>query len=158
MGGTSTDVSLIEGGRPKLAGEMEVHGYPLKTPSLDIHTVGAGGGSIAYVDRGGLLKVGPRSAGAHPGPVCYGLGNDEPTVTDANVVLQTLNPTHLLGGRMAVRQDLAHAAIERLAARLKLDAMATAQGIISVVTANMARAIRVISVQRGHDPRDYTLV
>ncbi len=125
---------------------------------LDIHTVGAGGGSIAYVDSGGLLKVGPRSAGADPGPVCYGRGNAEPTVTDANVVLQTLNPMHLLGGRMAVRQDLARAAIERLAAQLGLDAMATAQGIISVVTANMARAIRVISVQRGHDPRDYTLV
>ena len=87
MGGTSTDVSLIEDGRPKLAGEMEVHGYPLKTPMLDIHTVGAGGGSIAFIDGGGLLKVGPRSAGAAPGPVCYGLGNEEPTVTDANVVL-----------------------------------------------------------------------
>ena len=125
---------------------------------LDIHTVGAGGGSIAYIDSGGLLKVGPRSAGADPGPVCYGRGNDEPTVTDANVVLQTLNPTHLLGGRMPVRQDLAQAAIARLAERLGMDVMATAQGILSVVTANMARAIRVISVQRGHDPRDYTLV
>jgi N-methylhydantoinase A len=125
---------------------------------LDIDTVGAGGGSIAYVDSGGLLKVGPRSAGAAPGPVCYGLGNTEPTVTDANVLLQTLNPTHLLGGRMAVRQDLAAAAIGRLAERLGMTPMATAQGIIAVVTANMARAIRVISVQRGHDPRDYTLM
>ena len=141
------------------AGERGVvHGYPIKAPMLDIHTVGAGGGSIAFVDSGGLLKVGPRSAGADPGPVCYARGNSEPTVTDANVVLQTLNPTHLLGGRMAVRQDLARTAIERLAASLGMDAMATAQGIVSVVTANMARAIRVISVQRGHDPRDYTLV
>ncbi|MGH7154594.1 MAG: hydantoinase/oxoprolinase family protein, partial [Acetobacteraceae bacterium] len=120
--------------------------------------MGAGGGSIAFVDSGGLLKVGPRSAGATPGPVCYGIGGAEPTVTDANVVLQTLNPLHLLGGRMAVRQDLAREAIGRLAARLGMDLMATAQGIVSVVTANMARAIRVISVQRGHDPRDYTLV
>jgi N-methylhydantoinase A len=158
MGGTSTDVSLIEDARPKLAGEMEVHGYPLKTPALDIHTVGAGGGSIAYVDAGGLLKVGPRSAGAAPGPVCYGLGNDEPTVTDANVVLRTLNPTHLLGGRMRIDRGRAEAAIARLAKTLGLDVMATAQGIVSVVTANMAKAIRVISVQRGHDPREYTLV
>jgi N-methylhydantoinase A len=158
MGGTSTDVALIEDGRPKLAGELDVHGYPLKTPALDIHTVGAGGGSIAFVDAGGLLKVGPRSAGAVPGPVCYGLGNEEPTVTDANVVLQTLNPTHLLGGRMPIDRARADAAIARLAKTLGLDATATAQGIVSVVTATMAKAIRVISVQRGHDPRDYTLV
>ena len=158
MGGTSTDVALIENGRPKLAGEMEVHGYPLKTPMLDIHTVGAGGGSIAYIDAGGHLKVGPRSAGSVPGPACYGLGNSEPTVTDANVVLQTLNPQYLLGGRMAVDQAKSKAAISLLAKRLGLDPMETAQGIISVVTANMAKAIRVISVQRGHDPRDYALV
>jgi N-methylhydantoinase A len=158
MGGTSTDVSLIVDGRPKLAGEMEVHGYPLKAPALDIHTVGAGGGSIAFVDSGGLLKVGPRSAGAAPGPVCYGLGNEEPTVTDANVVLGTLNPEHLLGGRMKIDRARAEAAIERLGARLGLDVMTTAQGIVSIVTANMARAIRVISVQRGHDPREYALV
>jgi N-methylhydantoinase A len=158
MGGTSTDVALLQGGACRMASEAVVHGYPIKAPMLDIHTVGAGGGSIAFIDSGGLLKVGPRSAGADPGPVCYGLGNTEPTVTDANVVLQTLNPTHLLGGRMQVRQDLAGAAIERLAATLGMAKMATAQGIISVVTANMARAIRVISVQRGHDPRDYTLV
>ena len=158
MGGTSTDVALLTGGRCRLASEAVVHGYPIKAPMLDIHTVGAGGGSIAYVDSGGLLKVGPRSAGADPGPVCYGKGNTQATVTDANVVLQTLNPEYLLGGRMVVRQDLARAAIGRLAARLGMDVMATAQGIVSVVTANMARAIRVISVQRGHDPRDYTLM
>ncbi|HWB47696.1 MAG TPA: hydantoinase/oxoprolinase family protein [Stellaceae bacterium] len=158
MGGTSTDVALMQGGEARLAREAVVHGYPIKAPMLDIHTVGAGGGSIAYVDNGGLLKVGPRSAGADPGPACYGRGNDEPTVTDANVVLQTLNPRELLGGRMTIRRELAAAAIDRLAAALGMDPMATAQGIISVVTANMARAIRVISVQRGHDPRDYTLV
>jgi len=158
MGGTSTDVALLAGGACKLASEAVVHGYPIKAPMLDIHTVGAGGGSIAYVDNGGLLKVGPRSAGADPGPVCYARGATEPTVTDANVVLQTLNPAYLLGGRMAVWPDLARAAIDRLAVTLGMDAMATAQGIVSVVTANMARAIRVISVQRGYDPRDYTLV
>ena len=157
MGGTSTDVALLQGGACRLSSEAIVHGYPIKAPMLDIHTVGAGGGSIAHVDSGGLLKVGPRSCGAAPGPVCYGRGNEEAAVTDANVVLQTLNPAHLLGGRMAVRQDLARAAIGRLAGQLGLGVMETAQGIVSVVTANMARAIRVVSVQRGHDPRDYTL-
>src|SRR5215469_10574611 len=158
MGGTSTDVALLQVGEARLAREAVVHGYPIKAPMLDIHTVGAGGGSIAFVDSGGLLKVGPRSAGADPGPACYGRGNDEPTVTDANVVLRTLNPDYILGGRMPVHQDLAMAAINRLTAKLGMDAMAAANGIIAVVTANMARAIRVISVQRGHDPRDYTLV
>jgi len=158
MGGTSTDVALLQNGEVRLAAEATVHGYPLKAPMLDIHTVGAGGGSIAYVDSGGLLKVGPQSAGADPGPVCYGRGGTEPTVADANIVLQTLNPTHLLGGRMPVRQDLAKEAIGRLAKALDLSPTQTAQGIIAVVTANMARAIRVISVQRGHDPRDYTLM
>lgn len=158
MGGTSTDVALLQGGRCRLAAEATVHGYPIKAPMLDIHTVGAGGGSIAYIDSGGLLKVGPRSAGADPGPACYDKGNPEPAVTDANVVLQTLNPQHLLGGRMKIRRDLAEQAIAHLAAKLGLGVPQTAQGILSVVTANMARAIRVISVQRGHDPRDYTLM
>lgn len=158
MGGTSTDVALLNGGVCKLTSEAIVHGYPIKAPMLDIHTVGAGGGSIAYIDSGGLLKVGPRSCGADPGPVCYDRGNAEPATTDANVVLQTLNPEYLLGGRMRVRQDLAKQAIGRLADQLGLGLMETAQGILSVVTANMARAIRVISVQRGYDPRDYTLM
>jgi N-methylhydantoinase A len=158
MGGTSTDVALLENGVCRLSSEAMVHGYPIKAPMLDIHTVGAGGGSIATVDSGGLLKVGPASAGADPGPACYGLGSAEATVTDANVVLGTLNQQALLGGRMPIRHDLSLAAIERLALRLGLDTMRTAQGIISVVTANMARAIRVISVQRGYDPRDYTLL
>jgi N-methylhydantoinase A len=158
MGGTSTDVALLSNGQCRMAGEAVVHGYPIKTPMLDIHTVGAGGGSIAFIDNGGLLKVGPRSAGADPGPACYGGGNTEATVTDANVVLGTLNPDYLLGGRMPVRRDLARDAIARLADRLGMDVMGTAHGIVSVVTANMARAIRVISVQRGYDPRDHTLV
>jgi N-methylhydantoinase A len=158
MGGTSTDVALLQGGQCRLTSEAVVHGYPIKAPMLDIHTVGAGGGSIAHVDAGGLLKVGPRSCGAFPGPVCYDKGSTEPATTDANVVLQTLNPTHLLGGRMPIRQDLSKASIQRLADQLGLGVMETAQGILSVVTANMARAIRVISVQRGHDPRDFTLM
>ncbi|WP_137176471.1 hydantoinase/oxoprolinase family protein [Roseomonas sp. AR75] len=158
MGGTSTDVSLINGGRAVMATEAEVHGHALKVSMLDIHTVGAGGGSIARVDAGGHLKVGPASAGADPGPVCYGLGNEEPTVTDANVVLGIQNPTHLLGGRMSIDRAAAERAIARLADRLGLDTMRTAQGILSVVTANMAKAIRVISVERGHDPRDYVLM
>lgn len=158
VGGTSSDVALLQGGVCKLTGEASVHGYPIKAPMLDIHTVGAGGGSIAYVDSGGLLKVGPRSAGADPGPVCYGRGNTEATVTDANVVLQTLNPVEILGGRMKVRRDLAVEAVQRLADKLGLGLMETAQGILSVLNANMAKAIRVISVQRGHDPRDYALM
>ncbi|UXS53059.1 hydantoinase/oxoprolinase family protein [Agrobacterium tumefaciens] len=158
VGGTSSDVALLQGGVCKLTGEANVHGYPIKAPMLDIHTVGAGGGSIAFVDSGGLLKVGPRSAGADPGPACYGRGNTEATVTDANIVLQTLNPIEILGGRMKVRRDLAVEAVQLLADKLGLSLMETAQGIISVLTANMAKAIRLISVQRGHDPRDYALM
>lgn len=158
MGGTSSDVALLTDGSCRMVAEAEVHGYPLNTPMLDIHTVGAGGGSIAYVDNGGLLKVGPRSAGAHPGPACYGLGTLEPTVTDANVVLQTQNPTALLNGQMPIDRGLSVAAIERLAQQLGLGVMETADGILDIVTANTAKAIRLISVQRGHDPRDYAMV
>ena len=158
MGGTSTDVALLKDGVCRLTGEAEVHGYPVKAPMLDIHTVGAGGGSLAYRDNGGLLKVGPQSCGAFPGPVCYDQGNLTPSTTDANVVLQTLNPLFLLGGRMAIRRDLALERIQILADELGMDVMETAQGILSVVTANMARAVRVISVQKGHDPRDYALM
>jgi len=158
MGGTSTDVSLIQDGQPSITSETDVEGYPVKTPMLDIRAVGAGGGSIAWIDSGGHLKVGPQSAGADPGPVCYGLGNTDPTVTDANVVLGTLHPTHLLGGRMPIDKAAAEAAVGRLAAGIGLDTVTTAQGVIRVVVANMARAIRVISVQRGYDPRDFTLV
>jgi N-methylhydantoinase A len=158
MGGTSSDVALLTDGECRIVNEAEVHGYPIKSPMLDIHTVGAGGGSIAYVDSGGLLKVGPRSAGAYPGPACYGNGNLEPTVTDANVLLQTLGPDYLLGGRMKIHPRLSRDAVESVAAKLGLDTLKAAEGILEIVTANMAKAIRVISVQRGYDPRDYTLV
>ena len=158
MGGTSTDVSLVENGMPRTTTEAEVHGYPIKRPMIDIHTVGAGGGSIAHGDPGGFLKVGPRSAGADPGPVCYGLGNEEPTVTDANVAMGVLNGEALLGGRMEIDRKASLAAIEYMGAQLGLGREETAAGVIRVVTANMARAIRLISVQRGHDPRDYCLM
>ena len=158
MGGTSTDVALLSGGICKLVGEAVVHGYPIKAPMLDIHTVGAGGGSIVHVDSGGLMKVGPRSAGAFPGPACYGHGSTEPTVTDANVLLQTLNPEYLLRGRMRVHRELAAAAVRSVADQVGMEVEHAADGILDIVTASMAKAIRVISVQRGHDPRDYALV
>lgn len=158
MGGTSTDVALMHKGICGLSGQASVHGYPLKVPMLDIHTVGAGGGSIAYVDNGGLMKVGPESAGAFPGPICYGNGNTNPTVTDANLVLQILNPDRFLDGRMQLQRGKSVAAIEALANRLNVDVMEAAQGIISVATSNMAKAIRVISVQKGYDPRDYLMM
>ncbi|MEU4895657.1 hydantoinase/oxoprolinase family protein [Streptomyces sp. NPDC044780] len=157
MGGTSSDVSLVQGGQPKVTTGMELDGRPIRTPMLDIHTVGAGGGSLTWVDAGGHLKVGPASAGADPGPACYGKGT-EASVTDANVVLHVLNPAYLLDGRKKIDEAAARAAVERIAARVGLGTEETAQGILRVVTANMARAIRVISVQRGYDPRDYTLV
>lgn len=158
MGGTSSDVALVRGARPTQANGMELDGRPVKAPMLDINTVGAGGGSIAWVDEGGHLKVGPQSAGADPGPACYGRGTTKPTVTDANVVLGVLNQTHLLAGTMPIDASLSFRAVETLAEQLGLSVLETAQGIISVVTANMARAIRVISVQKGYDPADYALV
>ncbi|QOR70591.1 hydantoinase/oxoprolinase family protein [Ruania alkalisoli] len=158
MGGTSSDVSLVREGRPTSSTGMTLDGRPVRAPMLDINTVGAGGGSIAWIDEGGHLKVGPRSAGADPGPACYGRGNDEPTVTDANVVLGILNQETLLGGAMPIDASRSFSAVERLGSQLGLSAVETAQGIISVVTANMVRAIRVISVQRGYDPADYALV
>lgn len=157
MGGTSSDVSLVQNGSPKVTSSMELDGRPIRSPMLDIHTVGAGGGSIAWIDSGNHLRVGPASAGAFPGPACYGNGQ-EPTVTDANVVLQVLNPEYLLNGQLKIDAQASHRAIKSLADPLGLTVQEAAQGIIRVVTANMARAIRVISVQRGYDPRDYVLV
>ena len=156
MGGTSTDVSLADGA-PRETTEALVDGYPIRVPMLDIHTVGAGGGSIARVDAGGLLRVGPRSAGAQPGPACYGVGADA-TVTDAHVVLGRIGAAQLLGGAMAIDVERARAAVDRIARPLKLDRIAAAAGILRVANANMERAIRVVSVERGHDPRDFALV
>ncbi|MEV4142802.1 hydantoinase/oxoprolinase family protein [Amycolatopsis sp. NPDC049691] len=157
VGGTSSDVSLVRDGVPKIANGTEIDGRPVRAPMLDIHTVGAGGGSIAWIDAGGALKVGPGSAGADPGPACYGRGT-EPTVTDANVVLRVLNPEHLLDGQMKIDAAAAARAVSTVADPLGMSVLDAAQGIVRVITANMARAIRVISVQRGYDPRDYALV
>jgi N-methylhydantoinase A/oxoprolinase/acetone carboxylase beta subunit len=156
MGGTSTDVSLADGA-PRESTESMVAGYPIRVPMLDIHTVGAGGGSIARVDVGGLLRVGPESAGADPGPACYGIGTDA-TVTDAHVVLGRIGATQLLGGAMSIDVERAGAAVDRLARAMKLDRTAAAEGILRIANANMERAIRVVSVERGYDPRDFALV
>ncbi len=158
MGGTSTDVCLIRDGEPAKKSERSMGGFPVRTRSLDIHTIGAGGGSIAWIDAGGLLKVGPQSAGAYPGPAAYGRGGTRATVTDANVTLGRLSPKSLLGGRMAMHPDKAHAAIDELAKSLGVDSVKAAAGVIEIINVNMMGAVRVISVEQGEDPRDFTLV
>ncbi len=158
MGGTSTDVCLIRDGEPAKKSERQMGGFPVRTRTLDIHTIGAGGGSIAWIDAGGLLKVGPQSAGAYPGPAAYGRGGTRATVTDANVTLGRLSPKSLLGGRMAMHPDKAHAAIDDLAKLLRVDAVKAAAGVLEIINVNMMGAVRVISVEQGEDPRDFTLV
>ncbi len=158
MGGTSTDVAFVRDGRPALSFEREIGGVTLRVPALDIHTVGAGGGSIAWRDSGGALKVGPHSAGAEPGPACYGRGGEEPTVTDANLVLGRLGVSGLAGGSVPLDPARAEAAVSRLARELGLGLVETARGIVRVVNANMANAVRVVTVQRGVDPTGLTLV
>jgi N-methylhydantoinase A len=157
MGGTSCDVCLIDGGRVRETAAREVGGRPLALPALDIHTVGAGGGSVAWRDPGGALRVGPRSAGADPGPACYGRGGTEPTVTDANLVLGRLGGGELAGG-VRLDRGAAEAAVGGLAETLQLAPDECAEGVIRVAGAEMARALRVVTVQRGVDPRDYALV
>ena len=158
MGGTSADVALIRAGRANIAYHREVAGFPIRVPMVDIETVGAGGGSIAWFDRDGLLKVGPQSAGAAPGPACYAQGGQMPTVTDANLLLGRLSSKGLLGGEMALDASLAREALEPIAKRLDFSVERTAHGVLGVVVANMVRAIRTISVERGHDPRAFTLM
>jgi len=157
MGGTSTDVALIDGDL-RLTVEGEIGPYSIGVPMVDMHTIGAGGGSIAYVDEGRLLQVGPQSAGASPGPACYGAGGREPTVTDANVVLGRLRPDAFLGGGMRLDHQAAVNAVERVAKPLGLSTEAAAEGIIRVANEHMAGALRVMSVQRGIDPKGLTLV
>lgn len=157
VGGTSTDVSLVSGGQPARSAGRTLAGFPLRLPTIDVNAVGAGGGSIAWIDRDGLLKVGPRSAGAEPGPLCYARGGGEVTVTDANVVLGRLRGDALLGGRMKIDADLSLRGIGKLAAELELTPLETALGIVRVTSANMVRAIRTISVERGHRPADFAL-
>ena len=156
MGGTSTDVCLIDGAIPTTPDTI-VGDFPVRMPMIDVHSVGAGGGSIVHVDSGGALRVGPQSAGAVPGPACYGAGTAL-TVTDANLLLGRLDAAHFLGGRMALDVDRARAAAAALAPRVGVDAAALAEGVIRIANANMERAIRVVSVQRGFDPRDFALV
>ena len=158
MGGTSTDVCLIESGRPSTSTESALMGYPIKGRQVDINTIGAGGGSVAYIERASALKVGPRSAGADPGPACYGRGGTEPTVTDANVVLGRVS-RRPLGGSIQLDVDQAQRAVAQLGAQLGItDAQQMAEGIVSLVVAEMANAIREISIERGYDPARFTLV
>lgn len=159
MGGTSLDVSLIENGEPHTTSEADIAGFPITLPMLDIHTIGAGGGSLAWIDSGGALRVGPQSAGAVPGPVCYGTGGEQPTVTDAHAVLGRLNPAGLLGGEMALDVAAARAAIRgKIADPLRMTVEEAARGILQVVNANMIRGMRAVSVERGRNPRDFALV
>ena len=155
-GGTSTDVSVVLGGEPALTTEGSVGGYPSKIPMVDVVTVGAGGGSVAYLSREGGLKVGPRSAGADPGPMCYGRGGTEPTVTDANLVLGRI-PPHLLGGEVPLEPAAAAAGLEALGSKLGLDLPAVAAGVLEIAAWNQANALRQVTVQRGLDVRDFVL-
>ena len=159
MGGTSSDVSLVREGDPERTPDTEIAGVPVRTPMVDVETVGAGGGSIARVDPGGALRVGPESAGADPGPACYGNGGDRPTVTDANVVLGYIGEGTALGGELELDVGAAYDALGRLAEAAGLaDATAAARGIYRVANATMTRTIRSITVERGHDPRGFDLV
>ncbi len=172
MGGTTAKAGLVRDGRPTATKDYEVgaraaagtggvrgSGYPIRTPVIDLVEIGAGGGSIAWVDSGGILRVGPRSAGADPGPACYGQGGSEPTITDANLVLGRIDPEYFLGGELLLDVEAARQAIhERCAARLGLDVVAAAHGIVEIANAAMTNAIHLVSVQRGHDPRDFALV
>jgi len=157
MGGTSTDVALIEG-EPGITIEGAIAGMPVAVPMLDIHTIGAGGGSIAWQDEAGLLHVGPESAGAEPGPVCYGRGGTQVTVTDANLILGRLPANSRLAGSMPLDVKAARAAMARQASEMGMDAETLAEGILAVAEENMAAALRVVSVQRGHDPRKFSLM
>jgi N-methylhydantoinase A len=158
MGGTSTDVAAVVDGAALTTTETVVAGVPVKLPMIDVHTVSAGGGSIAWADAGGALRVGPHSAGADPGPAAYGAGGEEPTVTDANLLLGYLEDGRELGGRVTLRRHLAEAALERLGERLGMEAEEAARGVIRVADTEMVRALRVISVERGLDPREFALV
>jgi N-methylhydantoinase A len=172
MGGTTAKVGLVLGGQPRVTKDYEVgataratlgegrgSGYPIKTPVIDLVEIGAGGGSIAWVDSGGVLRVGPESAGADPGPACYGLGGTRPTVTDANLVLGRLNPAYFLGGEMELDLGAAVEAVTRECADpLGLSVVRAALSIIEIANASMVNAIRLVSVQRGYDPRAFALI
>jgi N-methylhydantoinase A/oxoprolinase/acetone carboxylase beta subunit len=158
MGGTSNDVAMVRDGTPLLASEGAIGPYPVRTPMVDVNTIGAGGGSIAWIDAAGGLRVGPRSAGADPGPACYGRGGDEATVTDASVVLGYLNPARFAGGTLALDAAAAERAVAAVGRRLGVDAVTAAAGIHRVVNARMADQIRLVTIKRGYDPRQFSLV
>jgi len=158
MGGTSNDVAVVRDGAPLLAGEGAIGPYPVRTPMVDVNTIGAGGGSIAWIDAAGGLRVGPRSAGADPGPACYGRGGDEATVTDASVVLGYLNPARFAGGTLTLDAAAAERAVAAIGRRLGVDPVAAAAGIHRVVNARMADQIRLVTIKRGYDPRQFSLV
>ncbi|MFM1655793.1 hydantoinase/oxoprolinase family protein [Brevibacillus sp. B_LB10_24] len=160
VGGTSADIGIVteQGYSESSARDTWIAGYPVMVPMIDIHTIGAGGGSIAYVDEGGAFKVGPRSAGSRPGPACYGHGGMKPTVTDANVVLGRLDEENFLGGEMQIYPSASFKVIGELAERLKLGVKETAEGILTILNNNMANAIRAKTIQKGQDPREFALV
>ena len=157
LGGTSFDVSLIINGKPDVTAETNLEGFPILSPMVNIHTIGAGGGSIAFIESGGL-RVGPKSAGSNPGPACYGKGGTEPTVTDANLVLGRIDENGFLGGGMKLDKEAAYHSIEKIATQLGLSVTETAEGICKIANAKMADAIRSITVSKGIDPRDFIMV
>ena len=159
MGGTSTDVSLIRDFMPKVSSKRVLQAYPIMTPMVDVHTVGAGGGSMVWVDQANALRVGPQSAGASPGPACYGQGGVDFTITDANLILNRISPGGLLGGRKPVQRLLAEDAAQAVAAKVHMpDIHLVAEAAVRIAVANVAGAVRSISIERGHDPRECTLV
>ena len=160
VGGTSADIGVVTDGQfsEATARDTWVAGYPVLIPMIDIHTIGAGGGSIAYIDAGGAFRVGPQSAGSQPGPAAYGRGGVQPTVTDAHIVLGRLDTHNFLGGAMALDEAAARQAIHDLARQLGLSDVEAAEGIVTILNNNMANAIRSRTVQKGIDPREYTLV
>src|SRR5262249_2265063 len=159
IGGTSCDIALIEDGAPALRSEGRIDGYPVRVSMVDVNSIGAGGGSIAWLDAARGLRVGPHSAGSEPGPACYGLGGEEPTLTDASLILGYLDPEHFAGGRLKLRPELARAAIERVIARpLNLMVEQAALGIHRIINAQVAEGIRLVSIRQGHDPRRFTLL
>jgi N-methylhydantoinase A len=158
MGGTTTDVCLVADGVPETASQRRLGDYPVRLPMVAVESIGAGGGSIAQADAAGALKVGPQSAGASPGPACYGLGGDAATVTDANLLLGYLDPDRTYGGAIRLDRERARAAVGAVARRWSMGLHEAAHGIVEIANANMLRALRVVSVQRGHDLRDFTLI
>lgn len=164
VGGTTAKTSLVDKGRPRITTEYKIErtrefaGYPILAPTVDIVEIGAGGGSIAWIDQAGALRVGPVSAGADPGPACYGWGGDEPTVTDANVLAGRINPNYFLGGQIPLDMEQATKAMQPIAAAFELDVEQAAMGVIRIADANMINALKLVSVRRGHDPRDFILV